>query len=176
MQAPPPFPPNGPMPRPSPEQIQQMQRQLAMDAERMGMTVPQFIGKRARRRRTSGRFDLAVAANRLQSTSRGKLPSRCGNNSRPRPSTSISISTSTSINIHTAMLTHIRTHTHIHTRIRIRTRTHTRTRTSMARVNPSPSSPGRPIRSPSPWPSSCGARTSSRARAFLTASARTCSG
>jgi translocation protein SEC62 len=29
---------------PSPEQIAAMQRQLAIDAEKMGMTVPQFIG------------------------------------------------------------------------------------------------------------------------------------
>lgn len=31
--------------QPSPEQIQQMQRQLATDAEKAGMTVPQFIEK-----------------------------------------------------------------------------------------------------------------------------------
>ncbi|KAL2263773.1 hypothetical protein VTK26DRAFT_5180 [Humicola hyalothermophila] len=42
MQAPPPH--GGPMPMmPSPEQIAQMQRQLAIDAEKMGMTVPQFV-------------------------------------------------------------------------------------------------------------------------------------
>jgi translocation protein SEC62 len=35
---------------PSPEQIAAMQRQLAIDAEKMGMTVPQFIGKHAIRR------------------------------------------------------------------------------------------------------------------------------
>ncbi|KAL2158924.1 hypothetical protein VTH06DRAFT_2954 [Thermothelomyces fergusii] len=53
MQAPPPPPPpqgpQGPHPgmmppmMPSPEQIAAMQRQLAIDAEKMGMTVPQFI-------------------------------------------------------------------------------------------------------------------------------------
>jgi translocation protein SEC62 len=32
---------------PSPEQIAAMQRQLAIDAEKMGMTVPQFIGELA---------------------------------------------------------------------------------------------------------------------------------
>jgi hypothetical protein len=32
---------------PSPEQIAAMQRQLAIDAEKMGMTVPQFIGNYA---------------------------------------------------------------------------------------------------------------------------------
>ena len=31
------------MPRPTPEQIQQMQRRLAEDAQKAGMTVPQFI-------------------------------------------------------------------------------------------------------------------------------------
>jgi translocation protein SEC62 len=36
-----PMPPPGQMP--SPEQIQAMQRQLAMDAQKAGMTVPQFI-------------------------------------------------------------------------------------------------------------------------------------
>ncbi|KAL2024545.1 hypothetical protein VTK56DRAFT_7588 [Thermocarpiscus australiensis] len=42
MQAPP--PPNGQMPMmPSPEQIAAMQRQLALDAQKAGMTVPQFI-------------------------------------------------------------------------------------------------------------------------------------
>lgn len=30
---------------PSPEQIAAMQRQLAIDAEKMGVTVPQFIGE-----------------------------------------------------------------------------------------------------------------------------------
>ncbi|KAK4125539.1 translocation protein [Parathielavia appendiculata] len=46
MQTPPPQgpPQGGQMPMmPSPEQIAAMQRQLAMDAEKMGMTVPQFI-------------------------------------------------------------------------------------------------------------------------------------
>lgn len=47
MQAP---PQNGPMPgqmpRPSPEQIAAMQRQLAIDAQKAGMTVPQFLGER----------------------------------------------------------------------------------------------------------------------------------
>ncbi|KAH6855734.1 translocation protein Sec62-domain-containing protein [Chaetomium sp. MPI-CAGE-AT-0009] len=46
MQAPPPQgpPQGGQMPMmPSPEQIAHMQRQLAIDAEKMGMTVPQFI-------------------------------------------------------------------------------------------------------------------------------------
>ncbi|KAK4160773.1 translocation protein Sec62-domain-containing protein [Cladorrhinum sp. PSN259] len=40
MQAP---PPNGQMPMPSPEQIAAMQRQIAIDAEKAGMTVPEFI-------------------------------------------------------------------------------------------------------------------------------------
>ncbi|KAH6632690.1 translocation protein Sec62-domain-containing protein [Chaetomium tenue] len=46
MQAPPPQgpPQGGQMPMmPSPEQIAHMQRQLAIDAEKMGLTVPQFI-------------------------------------------------------------------------------------------------------------------------------------
>jgi len=43
-------PPNGPArlqpgQQPTPEQIQQMQRQLAIDAQKAGMTVPQFIEK-----------------------------------------------------------------------------------------------------------------------------------
>ncbi|TPX18918.1 uncharacterized protein E0L32_011396 [Thyridium curvatum] len=42
MQAPPGQMPPG-MPRPSPEQIAAMQRQIAADAEKAGMTVPQFI-------------------------------------------------------------------------------------------------------------------------------------
>ncbi|KAK4100328.1 translocation protein [Parathielavia hyrcaniae] len=42
MQAPPQGPPQGGQ-MPSPEQIAAMQRQLAIDAEKMGMTVPQFI-------------------------------------------------------------------------------------------------------------------------------------
>ncbi|KAK0704239.1 translocation protein Sec62-domain-containing protein [Apiosordaria backusii] len=40
MQAP---PPNGQMPMPTPEQIQEMQRRLAADAQAAGMTVPEFI-------------------------------------------------------------------------------------------------------------------------------------
>lgn len=54
MQAPPPQgpPQGGQMPMmPSPEQIAHMQRQLAIDAEKMGMTVPQFIGEVAVRYR-----------------------------------------------------------------------------------------------------------------------------
>ena len=33
------------MPMPSPEQIAAMQRQIAIDAEKAGMTVPEFIGE-----------------------------------------------------------------------------------------------------------------------------------
>lgn len=35
--------PPGPGQRPSPEQIQQMQRQIAAEAEKAGMTVPEFV-------------------------------------------------------------------------------------------------------------------------------------
>jgi translocation protein SEC62 len=39
-----PMGPNGmPLPRPTPEQIQAMQRRLAEDAQKAGMSVPQFI-------------------------------------------------------------------------------------------------------------------------------------
>ena len=148
--------PNGPMPMPSPEQIAAMQRQLAMDAEKAGMTVPQFIGEL--RHRSLG---IKTPANSRQSISGSKLPSRCKHAcSRCSNSSSSSkegdpklflravlrVNLSPNISTHTAILIPILTLT----RILISTKLCVASRSVLCRA--------RPTRLPSRWLSSCAAR------------------
>lgn len=84
---------------PSPEQIAHMQRQLAIDAEKMGMTVPQFIGE-LRTTRQVRRLLLTA-----QNTSRSKPPRGCSSNSsssNKAGNNQASTSTSTPISINTS--------------------------------------------------------------------------